>query len=113
MYMMYINIGLQDTFLGLLIVFTHFNLAFSGWMMKGFIDNIPYLYEEAAMCDGYLRIHIFFKHVMPMVIPGLLATAVFFGIFVWNKFLFARTLTWNDNTASLIQFNIHCINPSI
>ncbi len=52
MYMMYINIGLQDTFLGLLIVFTHFNLAFSGWMMKGFIDNIPYLYEEAAMCDG-------------------------------------------------------------
>ena len=103
-YMMYINIGLQDTFLGLMLVFTHFNLAFSVWMMKGFIDNIPYSYEEAAMCDGYSRIHVFFKLLIPMVIPGLLATAVFCGVFVWNEFLFARTLTWTKLTMMTVKF---------
>jgi multiple sugar transport system permease protein len=103
-YIMYINIGLQDTFFGLLLIFTHLNLAFSVWMMKGFIDNIPFAYEEAAMCDGYSRIQVFFKLIMPMVVPGLLATAVFCGIFVWNEYIFARTLTWTKISMMTVKF---------
>ena len=94
-FLMYVNIGLQDTFLGLLLVYTNINLAFSVWMMKGFFDNIPYSFEEVAMCDGYSRLQGVIKLVVPMVIPGILATAVFCGIFVWNEFLFASVLTWN------------------
>ena len=91
----YVNTGLQDTFLGLLLVFANINLAFSVWIMKGYFDNIPQSIEEAAMCDGYSRLHGFVKLILPMVIPGILATAVFCGIFVWNEFLFASVLTWN------------------
>jgi multiple sugar transport system permease protein len=92
-YTLYLNIGLQDTFFGLVLIYTNFNLAFSVWMMKGFIDNVPYVIEEAAMCDGYTRLAIFFKLLVPLVIPGLLATAVFCGIFTWNEFLFALVLS--------------------
>lgn len=91
----YVNIGLQDTFLGLLLVFANINLAFSVWIMKGYFDGIPRSIEEAAMCDGYSRFHGFIKLVVPMVVPGILATAVFCGIFIWNEFLFASVLTWN------------------
>ena len=95
LFLLYVNIGLQDTFVGLLLVFANMNLAFSVWIMKGYFDSIPYSFEEAAMCDGYSRLHGFIKLVVPMVIPGILATAVFCGIFVWNEFLFASVLTWN------------------
>jgi multiple sugar transport system permease protein len=92
----YVNIGLQDTFLGLLLVFANINLAFSVWIMKGYFDGIPTTIEEAAMCDGYSRFHGFIKLIVPMVIPGILATAVFCGIFIWNEFLFSSVLTWNN-----------------
>jgi multiple sugar transport system permease protein len=92
-YILYIRTGLQDTFLGLMLIYTNMNLAFSVWMMKGFIDNVPFTIEEAAMCDGYTRFHVFWRVVVPMVVPGLLATAVFCGIFAWNEFLFAQILT--------------------
>ena len=93
--LLYVNIGLQDTFLGLLLVYANINLAFSVWMMKGYFDNIPYSFEEVAMCDGYSRLQGLIKLVVPMVIPGILATAIFCSIFVWNEFLFASVLTWN------------------
>ena len=81
--------------MGLLLVYANINLAFSVWMMKGFFDNIPNAFEEVAMCDGYSRLQGLIRLVVPMVIPGILATAVFCGIFVWNEFLFASVLTWN------------------
>jgi multiple sugar transport system permease protein len=92
-YILYLNIGLQDTFIGLILIYTNFNLAFSVWMMKGFIDNIPYTIEEVAMCDGYTRIHVVLKVVIPLATPGLVATAVFCSIFIWNEFLFAVVLS--------------------
>lgn len=76
-YYIYVNIGLQDTFLGLLLGYTNINLAFSVWIMKGLFDNIPHAIEEAAMCDGYPRIHGFIKLVVPMASPGILAAALF------------------------------------
>lgn len=87
--LLYTNIGLKDTFLGFLLLYTNFNLAFSVWMMKGFFDDVPYFFEEAAMCDGYSRLGAFTRVVLPMVTTGLAATAVFCAIMVWNEFVFA------------------------
>ena len=87
--LLFTNIGLKDTFLGFLLLYTNFNLAFSVWIMKGFFDDVPFSFEEAAMCDGYSRLRAFFKVVLPMVTTGLAATAMFCGILIWNEFLFA------------------------
>jgi multiple sugar transport system permease protein len=90
--LLYSNIGLKDTYLGFLLLYTNFNLAFSVWMMKGFFDDVPFSFEEAAMCDGYTRFRAFVKVVLPMVTTGLAATAVFCAIMVWNEFVFAVIL---------------------
>ena len=87
--LLFTNMGLKDTFLGFLLLYTMFNMAFSVWIMKSFFDDVPFLFEEAAMCDGYTRLRAFFKVVLPMVKPGLAATAIFCAILVWNEFLFA------------------------
>jgi multiple sugar transport system permease protein len=90
---MYHALGLQDTHFGLILLYTCFNLSFSTWMMKAFMDEIPAAYEEAALLDGYTRMQVFFRIVLPQVMPGLLATAVFCLIAAWNEFAFALTLT--------------------
>lgn len=87
--LLFTNIGLKDTFFGFLILYTMFNMAFSVWIMKSFFDDVPFSFEEAAMCDGYTRLRAFFKVVLPMVKAGLAATAIFCAIMVWNEFLFA------------------------
>src|SRR5262249_2125199 len=74
---------------GLILVYTAFNLPFTIWMMKGFVDDVPAEYEDAAMLDGYSRFEAFFKVTLPLLIPGIAATAVFALIFSWNEFVFA------------------------
>jgi multiple sugar transport system permease protein len=87
--LLFTNIGLKDTFIGFLLLYTMFNMAFSVWIMKSFFDDVPFSFEEAAMCDGYTRFRAFLKVVLPMVRPGIAATAIFCAILVWNEFLFA------------------------
>ena len=70
MFLMYRAVGLNDTHLGLIILYTAFNLSFSVWLMKGFIDEIPKEYEEAALVDGYTRLQAFFKIVLPEARPA-------------------------------------------
>ena len=70
MFLMYRAVGLTDTHIGLIILYTAFNLSFSVWLMKGFIDEIPKEYEEAALVDGYTRMQAFFKIVLPKPPPA-------------------------------------------
>jgi multiple sugar transport system permease protein len=93
MYLMYREVGLNDTHLGLILLYTAFNLSFSVWLMKGFMDEIPKEYEEAALVDGYTRIQSFFKIVLPEAATGIAATAVFCFITAWNEYAFALILT--------------------
>ena len=93
MFLMYRTFGLTDTHIGLIILYTAFNLSFSVWLMKGFIDEIPKEYEEAALVDGYTRMKVFFKIVLPEAVTGIAATAVFCFIFAWNEYAFALILT--------------------
>jgi multiple sugar transport system permease protein len=96
MFLMYRAVGLNDTHLGLIILYTAFNLSFSVWLMKGFMDEIPKEYEEAALIDGYTRMQAFFKIVLPEAATGIAATAVFCFITAWNEYAFALILTRRD-----------------
>ena len=93
MFLMYRAVGLTDTHIGLIIMYVAFNLSFSVWLMKGFMDEIPKEYEEAALVDGYTRMQAFFKIVLPEATTGIAATAVFCFITAWNEYAFALMLT--------------------
>jgi multiple sugar transport system permease protein len=92
-FLMYRELGLYDTHIGMILLYTAFNLSFSVWLLKGFIDEIPKEYEEAALVDGYSRLQAFRKIVLPQAATGIVATAVFCLIFAWNEFAFAFMLT--------------------
>lgn len=92
-YVMYISLRLLDTHFGLILLYTTFNVSFAVWLMKGFIDEIPKEYEDAALVDGYTRFQTFLKVVLPQSVTGIAATAVFCLITAWNEFAFALVLT--------------------
>jgi multiple sugar transport system permease protein len=92
-FLMFRRIGLVDTHLGLILLYTALNLSFCVWLMKGFIDEIPIEYEEAALVDGYTRFEAFWKIVLPQSATGIAATAVFSFITAWNEYAFALMMT--------------------
>jgi len=92
-FLMYRALGLHDTHLGLILLYTVFNLSLSVWLLKGFIDEIPREYEEAALVDGYTRFQAFVKVVLPQALTGIATTTVFCLIFAWNEYAFALMLT--------------------
>ena len=92
-YLMYRTLGLSDTQLGMIILYTAVNISLAVWLLKGFIDEIPREYEEAAVIDGYSRLQAFVKVVLPQARTGIAATAIFCLIFAWNEYAFALLLT--------------------
>lgn len=94
-FLMFRAVGLTDSHFGLILLYTAFNVSFAVWVLKGFIDEIPMEYEEAAMVDGYSRFQAFIKVVLPQSVTGIAATAVFCFIFAWNEYAFAFLLTRN------------------
>lgn len=92
-YLMYRKLGLSDTALGMILLYTAVNVSLAVWLLKGFIDEIPREYEEAAMIDGYTRLQSFWKVVLPQATTGIAATAIFCLIFAWNEYAFAVLLT--------------------
>jgi multiple sugar transport system permease protein len=87
--------------LGLILVYTAFNLPIVIWMMRSFLQEIPLDLEEAAMVDGASRLRSFWDIVFPLVAPGLVATAIFSVIITYNEFLFALILTSTPAAATL------------
>jgi multiple sugar transport system permease protein len=92
-FLMYSALGLKDTHFGLILLYTTFNVSFAVWLMKGFIDEIPKEYEDAALVDGYTRFQAFLKVVLPQATTGIAATSVFCLITAWNELVFALVLT--------------------
>lgn len=90
--LMYRQLDLQGTHLGLVLLYTVFNLSLSVWLMKGFLDEIPRAYEEAALVDGWSRTQTFLRVVLPEARTGMAVTAVFCLISAWNEYGFAMTL---------------------
>lgn len=86
-------LGLQDTIIGLAIVYLTFNLAIVIWLMQTFFSAVPVALEEAAWMDGCSLWHSFWLVSLPLVKPGLAATAILCFIFSWNDFFYALILT--------------------
>jgi multiple sugar transport system permease protein len=88
--------GLSGTYVGIILLYTAFNLPFSIWMIKSFFDELNREVEDAARMDGSSETRVFWRICLPQVTAGLAATAVFALILTWNEFLFALLLTGTE-----------------
>jgi multiple sugar transport system permease protein len=105
-FLFYRWIGLLDTVTGLVLIYTSFNLPLVIWMMQPFFETVPQSLEEAALMDGASTRAIFLKIVLPMVTPGIAATAILCFLYAWNDFFFALILTrTNARTAPVAVVN--------
>ncbi|HEY7519718.1 MAG TPA: carbohydrate ABC transporter permease [Methylomirabilota bacterium] len=91
-YLIYAKVGLLDTYVGLVVAYLTFNLSFYIWVLWSFCRELPVELEEAARADGYSRTHVLLRVVLPLLRPGIIATAVLCFIFAWNEFLYAFLL---------------------
>jgi multiple sugar transport system permease protein len=94
------RIHLTGTHMGLIMIYVMIQLPFVMWMMKGFFDEIPRSIEESVLVDGGSRLTVMFKVVIPLAIPGIVATALFCIFLTWTEFLFASIFT-NSSSATL------------
>jgi len=105
-FLFYRWIGLLDTVTGLVLVYTSFNLPLVIWMMQPFFETVPPSLEEAALVDGARTRTVFTMIVLPMVAPGIAATAILCFLYAWNDFFFALILTrTNARTAPVAVVN--------
>jgi multiple sugar transport system permease protein len=102
-FLLYVWLGWVDSYLGLIVLYTAFNLPYVIWMMRGYIEDIPLELEESALVDGCTRLEVLWKVVFPMARAGLFATAVFTFVFAWNDFIFALVLTRSNVTTFPVQ----------
>jgi multiple sugar transport system permease protein len=103
--LMFRVVGLAGSYIGIIMLYTAFNLAFTIWMMKSFFDELSTDVEDAARIDGSNEKKVFFKIALPQVVAGLAATFVFGLILTWNEFLFALLLTGSDTRTVPVAMN--------
>jgi len=108
-FVIFLNFRMIDTLAALIIANVYFQLPFVIWLMKGFFDDIPIALEEAALVDGDSRLTAFWRIVLPLVAPGMVATAILTVIGSWNEFFFAlilsesKAVTLPVATSTLVQ----------
>lgn len=90
------NVGLTDTFTGLIAIYVAATLPFSTWMLKSFVDDLPREIEEAAMVDGRSRLMAHLLVTIPLIRGGLFATMLFIFILNWSEFMFALVLAYTN-----------------
>ncbi len=93
LYVIFRNLGLFDTHSGMILLYTAFNLPLVIWMMHSFLSDLPYEILEAARIDGVTLIQEFRWVILPLALPGLMATILLCLIFTWNEFFLAFNLT--------------------
>jgi len=95
------GIGLVDSLIGLVAVYTVYTLPFSLWMLQGYVAAIPYDIEEAAAIDGATKLRALQRVVFPLLMPGLAATAMFTFVSAYNEFFFALVLLQSPENYTL------------
>jgi arabinogalactan oligomer/maltooligosaccharide transport system permease protein len=92
LYIMLIKLGLINTYLGVIVIYTATALPFTIWTMKGYYDTIPYSLEEAARIDGCNQFQAFWKVILPLAAPALVITALFSFMTAWSEYLVAAQI---------------------
>jgi ABC-type glycerol-3-phosphate transport system permease component len=90
------SLNLLDSLVGLILVYTAFALPITIWMLRNFVAAVPRELQEAAAIDGAGPMRIFWRILLPLVAPGLVATSVFAFVFAYNEFIFALTFLGTD-----------------
>ena len=103
LFLLYVWFGWVDTYFGMILLYTAFNLPYVIWMMRGYIEDVPIDLEQSALVDGCTRWQVLLWVVFPMVRTGLFATAVFSFVFAWNDFIFALVMTRSAVTTYPVQ----------
>lgn len=93
LFVIFRDLSLLDTHLGLILLFAGMNLPLVVWMITGFMEDVPFALIEAARLDGATLWQEFTRVLLPLLVPGLAATALLALIFTWNEFFFAVNLT--------------------
>lgn len=96
MYVLYQKIGLYDTHFGLALVYQVFVLPFTIWLLTNFFEEIPAELEDAAQIDGCTHLQTLFHVYLPITAPGIAATAILAGIWIWNEVTIALALTFSE-----------------
>jgi multiple sugar transport system permease protein len=102
-FLLYAWLHWVDTYGGVILLYTAFNLPYVIWMMRGYILDIPIELEESALVDGCTQWQVLWRVAFPMARTGLLATAIFTFVFAWNDFIFALVLTRTEVTTYTVQ----------
>ena len=103
---------LKNSLTGVVIAYLMFTMPYTTWTLRTFIANVPKELDEAAMVDGCSRWQTFYKVILPLVSPGLIATGVYGWILAWNEFVLANTLLIdNDKQTSMIYLLIFQSSP--
>jgi len=99
------NLGLVNTYAGLILAYTTFSLPVILWLLSAFFRTIPEEIEEAGLVDGAGRMAVFFRIVLPLAAPGLAAASVFAFLSSWNEYLFASILI-NSNELQTLPLGV-------
>jgi N,N'-diacetylchitobiose transport system permease protein len=101
LYVVLAKYHLTNALMGVVLVYLTFLLPFAVWTLRGFILGIPKELEEAAMVDGSSRVGAFVRILLPLVAPGLVATAIFAFITAWNEYIFAYVILSDQSKQTL------------
>jgi multiple sugar transport system permease protein len=87
------TVNLYNTYIGLILAFTSITLPFSTWMLKGFTDTVSEELDDAARIDGCTPVEAYFRVVIPLITPGMVATVIFAFLLSWGDLLWVLVLT--------------------
>ena len=96
------DVQLKNTLPGVVLAYLMFTMPFTVWTLRTFIANIPRELDEAALIDGCSRWQVFYKIILPLVAPGLIATGVYGWVLAWNEFVIANTLLLSNEKQTLM-----------
>lgn len=105
------KVGLTNSLIGLIVIYLSFSVPYAVWLLVGFFQTVPIGIEESARIDGANKFTIFYRIVLPIVAPGIVATAIYTFINAWNEFLYALILI-NDTNKMTVAVALRSLNGS-
>lgn len=95
------KLNLTNTRIGLMLVYLSFSVPYAVWMLVGFFKTVPIGIEEAARIDGANKLQVFIRIVLPLVSPGIVATAIYVFINAWNEYLYSMILMSSSDKTTI------------